>query len=76
MREHIETTSGKPLSRKNPYLLKLAKKSGMSAETIYRRALGDKPMSVRAATAISLASGGKISVIRILGLDDPKRKRK
>lgn len=69
MRKYIEKTSGEALSRDNTLVRKLAKKSGISFETIYRTALGDRIMSHRSAEKLSKATGSKLAVTTILGLD-------
>lgn len=69
MRKYIEKTSGEALSRDNKLVRKLAKKSGLSFETIYRTALGDRVMSHRSAEKLSKATEGKLTVVTILGLN-------
>ena len=69
MRKYIEKESGEPLSRDNTLVRKLAKKTGLSFETIYRSALGDRIMSRFSAEKLSKATGGKLTVGTILGLN-------
>lgn len=75
MRTYLETTSGEALSRENPLVRKLATKSGLSAETIYRSALGDRVMSRHSAELLSKATKGALTVTKILGLDKPVRRK-
>lgn len=73
MRKYIEKQSGEPLSRDNTLVRKLAKKSGVSFETIYRTALGDRIMSRHSAEKVSAATDGALTVAKILHLDQPKK---
>ena len=75
MREYIEGESGETLSRTNKAVKALAKKSKLSTETIYRDALGDRPMSRYSAALLSKATGDVMSTATILRLDQPAKPR-
>lgn len=76
MRKYIEDTSGEALSRDNKLVKSLAKKSKLSAETIYRTALGDRVMSRHSADKLSAATKGALTVATILGLNKGRTKGK
>ena len=73
LRKYIEAQSaklpGKPVfGRTNPVVVKLAEKSGLSAEGIYRTARGDYNLRLDNAKIVSKATAGKVSVAQLIGV--------
>lgn len=70
MRDYIENKSGDTLSRTNKLVVKIAKKTGMAVETIYRAAIGDRIPSVHTARKIKKATGGDLSITKIMRIEE------
>ena len=73
LRKYIEAQSaklpGKPaFGRANPVVIKLAERSGLSAEGIYRTARGDYNLRLENAKLVSKATGNKVSVPNLMGV--------
>lgn len=77
LREYLEGVSGASISRDNETIKALAKKSGVSVETIYRCALGPRIMSRHNAELLcKAAKSNDLTVSIVLGLNQPKAKTK
>ena len=73
LRTYIEAQSAKlpakpAFGRTNPVVVKLAEKSGLSAEGIYRTARGDYNLRLENAKAVAVATGRKVSVANLMGV--------
>ena len=64
----IEADGLGPIGRTNKTVVRLAKKSGLSAEGIYRVARGDYHLRKDNAVKLSKATGGKVSTASLVGL--------
>lgn len=71
LRAYIEKSSppGDAFGRNNKVLVRLAKKSKLSVEFVYRVALGNYNPKPANATALSKATGGAVSAANLAGLE-------
>ena len=68
LRRYVELQDEGRWGRSNPPLIKMAKKTGLSAEALYRVGRGDYNLRNVNATKVSKATGGAVSAGTLAGL--------
>lgn len=68
LRAYVEACNEGCWGRTNPTLIRLAKKSGLSAEALYRVGRGDYNLRNTNATKVAKATGGAVSAGALAGL--------
>lgn len=68
LRAYVDMQAEGRWGRSNPTLIKLAKKTGLSAEALYRVGRGDYNLRNANATKVSKATGGMVTAAQLAGV--------